>query len=99
MHPRYVKCIVRFLCSRRSPIVPGMSEAPEKLIPAQRDDLIGTLAFALTRDSRLVRMQSAELLDLIVAERIVDRLEASGYVVMQGSPAPGGATVGRGHKA
>jgi hypothetical protein len=51
-----------------------MSEAPEKLIPAQRDDLIGTLAFALTRDSRLARMQSAELLDSIVAERIVDRL-------------------------
>ena len=35
-------------------------------------------------------MQSAELLASIVAERIVDRLEASGYVVMQGSPAPGG---------
>jgi hypothetical protein len=43
-------------------------------------------------------MQSSELLALIVAERIVDRLEASGYVVMQGSPAPGGAALGRGHE-
>jgi hypothetical protein len=75
-----------------------VSDLPEKLIPARRDDLIiATLAFALTRDSRLARMQSAELLASIVAERIVDRLEASGYVVMQGPPAPGGAALGRGH--
>jgi hypothetical protein len=79
-------------------MVPGMSEAPEKLIPARRDDLIATLAFALTRDSRLTRMQSTELLASIVAERIVDRLEASGYVVMQGAPAPGGAALGRAHQ-
>ena len=66
-----------------------VSDLPEKLIPARRDDLIAMLAFALTRDSRLARMQSAELLASIVAERIVDRLEASGYVVMRGPPAPG----------
>jgi hypothetical protein len=58
-----------------------MSDPPEKLIPAKRDDLIATLAFALTRDGCPARMQSAELLASIVAERIVDRLEASGYVV------------------
>jgi hypothetical protein len=63
-----------------------MSEAPEKPIPARRDDLIATLAFAPTSDRRLARMQAAELLASIVAERIVDRLDASGYVVMQGSP-------------
>jgi hypothetical protein len=34
-------------------------------------------------------MQSAELLASIVAERIVNLLEASGYVVMRGPPAPG----------
>ena len=79
-------------------MVPGMSEASEKLIPARRDDLIATLVFALTRDSRLARMQSAELLASIVAERIVERLEASGYVVMQGSSPPGGAALGRGHE-
>jgi hypothetical protein len=54
--------------------------------------------FALTRDIRLARMQSAELLALIVAERIVERLEAQGYVVMQGPTAPGGAALGRGHR-
>jgi hypothetical protein len=37
-----------------------------------------TLAFALSRDSRLANLQSAELLASIVAERI-DRLEASDY--------------------
>jgi hypothetical protein len=77
---------------------PAMPDAPEKLIPARRDDLIATLAFALTRDGRLARMQSAELLATIVAQRIVDRLEASGYVVMQGPPAPSCAALGRGHE-
>jgi hypothetical protein len=73
-----------------------MSEAPEKLVPARRDDLVATLAFALTRDSRVARMQSAELPASNVAERIVDRLEAAGYVVLQGPPAPGAGPVGRG---
>jgi hypothetical protein len=41
-------------------IVVGCLTFPEKLIPARRDDLIATLAFALTRDSRLARMQSAD---------------------------------------
>lgn len=54
-------------------MMPGMPEAPEKLIPAHRDDLIATLAFAPTRDRRLARVQSAELLASIVAERIVER--------------------------
>jgi hypothetical protein len=63
-----------------------VSDLPEKVVPARRDDLIATLAFALTSDRRLARMHSAELQASIVAERIVDRLEASGYVVMQGSP-------------
>jgi hypothetical protein len=74
-------------------------DPPDELIPARRDDLIATLAFVLTRDSRLAKAQSAELLASIVAERIVDRLEAAGYVVMQGSPVPGGAALGRGHEA
>jgi hypothetical protein len=51
-----------------------VSDRHENLIPAPRDDLIATLAFALTRDSRLARRRSAELLASIVAERIVDRL-------------------------
>jgi hypothetical protein len=68
-----------------------MSDLPENLVPAQRDDLIAKLAFALTRDRRLARMQSAELPASIVAERIVERLEASGYVVMRGAGAGRGS--------
>jgi hypothetical protein len=75
-----------------------MPDGPEKFIPVRRDDLVATLAFALTCDSRLARMQASELLASIVAERIVDRLEASGYVVLQGPLAPGGAALGRGHE-
>jgi hypothetical protein len=87
-----------FLCSRRSPMVAGMAEAPEKLVPARRGDLIATLAFALTRDSRLAKAQAAELTASIVAERIIDRLEASGYIVMRGPPAPGAGPIGSGPK-
>jgi len=75
-----------------------MSEAPEKLVPVRREDLVATLAFALTRDGRLAKAQAAELTASIVAERIIDRLEASGYVVMRGRPAPGAAPIGRGHE-
>ena len=52
-----------------------VSDVPEKLIPARREDLVATLALAPTRDSPLAKMQSAELLASIVAERIVDRLK------------------------
>ena len=78
--------------------MPDMPDDVEKLTPARREDLIAALAFALTRDSRLAKMQSFELLASIVAERIIDRLEASGFVVMQGPSAPGGAPVARGHE-
>jgi hypothetical protein len=73
-------------------------DASETLIPARRDDLIATLAFALTRDGRLAKAQAAELTASIVAERIIDRLEASGYVVMRGPPAPGAGPIGSGPK-
>jgi hypothetical protein len=79
-------------------MVAGMAEAPEKLVPARRGDLIATLAFALTRDSRLAKAQAAELTASIGAERIIDRLEASGYIVMRGPPAPGAGPIGSGPK-
>ena len=63
-----------FLCSRRSLMVPGMPDLPEKLSPVRREDLVATLAFALTRDGRLAKAQAAELTASIVAERIIDRL-------------------------
>ena len=73
-----------------------MSDLPEKLIPARREDLIATLALALARDGRLAKAQAAELTASIVAERIIDRLEASGYIVMRGPPASGAGPIGSG---
>jgi hypothetical protein len=64
-------------------MVAGMPEAPEKLIPVDRQHLLATLSFAPTHDSRLAKAQSAELLASIVAERIVDRLEAENFVIMR----------------
>jgi hypothetical protein len=93
MGERISSCFVRSVRYRVR-----MSDLPENLVPARRDDFIATLAFALTRDRRLARMQSAELPASIVAERIVERLEASGHVVMRGPRAPGAAPLGRGHQ-
>ena len=84
-----------FLCSRRWAIVRPCPTIPKSWSRHGGKDLTATLAFALTRDSRVVRMQAAQLLALILAERIVERLEASGYVVMQGARTPGGAPLGR----
>ena len=68
---------------------PRISDASEKLTPADPHHFQAWLAHALTSDGRLARMQSAELLATIVAERIATRLEKDGFVIMQKPPAPG----------
>ena len=69
----------------------------DDLKPARRDDLIATLAFALTRDGRKRERNAPELMAGIVAERLIERLEKSGFVIMQRPPEPGAAAIGRGH--
>lgn len=59
------------------------SEAPERFLPVDRQHLVATLSFALTHDARLAKAQAADVMAAIVAERIVDRLEAANFVVMR----------------
>jgi hypothetical protein len=59
------------------------SEAPGQLLPVDGLHLLATLSFALTHDSRLGKVQAADVMASIVAERIVDRLEAANFVVMR----------------
>ena len=58
------------------------------LSPAAPDDLVQTLAFALRYQGRK-RVDTAGLaMARITAERLVDHLEACGYVVMRRPPKP-----------
>jgi hypothetical protein len=70
----------------------------DNLTPADPRDLAISIALALTSGSRLAKVQSAEVLATVVAERVVEQLERSGFVVMRRPPGVGGAALGRGFK-
>ena len=73
-----------------------MTDAPERLTPATPDDLADALAFALRFDGRKRKHDAAEIMARIVAKRLVERLERSGFVVMKKPPLGGHSALGRG---
>jgi hypothetical protein len=74
-----------------------MPDTPEKLTPADPSDLAAALAFALRYQGRKRVHNADELMSEIVAKRLVEHLEQSGFVVMKKPPIGGGAALGRGH--
>jgi hypothetical protein len=70
-----------------------MPDVDEKLTLADPRDLAIALAMGLTSGSRLAKHQAAEVTATIVAERLVEHLSASGFVVMR-KPIP---AIGAGH--
>jgi hypothetical protein len=74
----------------------GMTDAPERLTPAEPEDLADALTFALRFDGRRRKNDAGEFMARIVAKRLVDHLERSGFVVMKKPPIGGGAALGRG---
>jgi hypothetical protein len=84
-----------FLCFE-----PGLScGMPERvdLTPATPEDLAEALAFALRYSGRKRTHHAGEMMAAIVAKRLVEHLERSGFVVMKKPPIGGGAAIGRGH--
>jgi len=75
-----------------------MTEPAKRLTPASPDDLADALAFALRFQGRKRKHDAAELMAQIVAKRLVDHLERSGFVVLKRPPSIGAATLGRGHE-
>jgi hypothetical protein len=75
-----------------------MTDAPEKLTPAAPEDVASTLAFALRFSGRKRVHNADELMSAIVAKRLVEHLERSGFVIMQRPPIGGGVALGRGHE-
>jgi hypothetical protein len=76
-----------------------MTDAPDRLTPAAPDDLADALAFALRFDGTKRKHDSAEIMAQIVAKRLVEHLERSGFVVMKKPPIDGASALGRGHRA
>ena len=64
-----------------------MPDTPN-LRPATRDELTQSLSFALRFNGRKRVRDADEAMARIAAERLVEHLERSGYVVMQGPPVP-----------
>jgi hypothetical protein len=69
---------------------------PDKLTPASPDDIAATLAFALRFEGRKRVHNADELMSEIVAKRLVEHLERSGFVVMKRPPLGGHSVLGRG---
>jgi hypothetical protein len=67
----------------------AMTDASDRLTPATPDDLVDALAFALRFDGRKRKHDAAEIMARIVAERLVEHLERSGFVVMKTPPIGG----------
>ena len=71
---------------------------PERvdLTPATPEDLADALAFALRYSGRKRTHDAGEMMAAIMAKRLVEHLERSGFVVMKKPPIGGGAAIGRG---
>ena len=68
-----------------------MSDPPDALTPATAQDVANALAFALRFSGRKRVHNADELMSSIVAKRLAEHLERSGFVVMK-SPPIGGST-------
>jgi hypothetical protein len=66
--------------------------------PASAADLADALAFALRYSGRKRTHDSAEIMAAIVAKRLVEHLERSGFVIMRKPPETGGSELARGFK-
>ena len=67
------------------------------LTPASSEDLADALAFALRYSGRKRVNDAGEMMAAIVAKRLVEHLERSGFVVMKKPPIGGGGAISRGH--
>ena len=86
-------------CSRFRATVHRMSEVTDGLTPATPGDLADALAFALRFDGRRRKHDAAEMMARIVAKRLVEHLERSGFVVLKKPPIGGSAPPYRGEVA
>ena len=73
-----------------------MSDAFERLTPADPEDLAAALAFALRFSGRKRVHNADEFMADTVARRLVEHLARAGFVIMMKPPIAGGSALGRG---
>jgi hypothetical protein len=76
-----------------------MSDPADALTPATAEDVANALAFALRFSGRKRVHNADELMSSIVAKRLAEHLERSGFVVMKRPPIGGSAPSYRGEAA
>src|SRR5271157_4465722 len=88
------------LVSPMMPAVKASSSTPSsgrmKKIRKISADVADALAFALRFQGRKRVHNADEFMSVIVAERLVEHLERSGFVIMKKPPLCGGSALGRG---
>ena len=77
---------------------PTKTDAADKLTPADPRDLAAALAYALRYQGRKRVHNADEITAEIVAKRLVEHLERSGFVIMKRPAEIGGAALGRGYE-
>ena len=75
-----------------------MADDRDALSPATPEDVADALALALRFSGRKRVHNADELMSAIVARRLVEHLERSGFVVMRKPPIGEAAALGRGHE-
>jgi hypothetical protein len=73
-----------------------MPNALDRLTPATSEDLADAIAFALRFSGRKRVHNADELMSAIVAKRLVEHLQRSGFVVMKRPPIGGSAPAPQG---
>jgi hypothetical protein len=68
-----------------------MPDARDRLTPATPKDVADAIAFALRFSGRKCVHNADELMSAIVAKRLVEHLERSGFVVLKTPPIGGSA--------
>ena len=76
-----------------------MSDPTDALTPATAEDVASALAFALRFSGRKRVHNADELMSSIVAKRLAEHLERSGFVVMKRPPIGGSTPAYRGEAA
>jgi len=71
------------LVSFSSLVKPRVMPDADRLTPASSEDLADALAFALRYSGRKRTHDAGEMMAAIVAKRLVEHLERSGFIVMK----------------
>jgi hypothetical protein len=69
-----------------------MDQPPQKLLPTTRDDVLGSIEYAMKFRQGKATRASLDVAVSALAEMVLEHLELSGYVIMRRPPRAGHST-------